>query len=65
MPKSWWHTRAVAKSQVLGTNAGSIHLWWAKFKGLCQDAGHIHLWWPKDKGLHLDTAHMYQQSLKV
>ena len=39
MPKSWWHTHAVGKSQVLCPNAGRMHLQWAKVVGLCLDAG--------------------------
>ena len=35
MPKSWWHTHAVGKSQVLCPNAGRMPLQWAKVVGLC------------------------------
>ena len=35
MPKSWWHTHAVGKSQVLCPNAARMPLQWAKVVGLC------------------------------
>ena len=47
MPKSWWLTHAVGKSQVLCPNAGRMHLQRAKVVGLCLDAGCKHLRWAK------------------
>ena len=37
MPKSWRHTHAVGKGQLLGPNSSRIHLQLAKVEGLCLD----------------------------